>query len=50
MKTEDVDKNWKMEKEKLSRRWLSSGLLRPLVWYKFTDVSEVLTAFIITVP
>jgi hypothetical protein len=23
-------------------RWLSSGLLRHVVWYKFTDISEVL--------
>jgi hypothetical protein len=28
-------------------RWLSSGLLRCVVWYKYTDVSEVLTASII---
>jgi hypothetical protein len=28
-------------------RWLSSGLLRRVIWYKFTDVSEVLTASII---
>jgi hypothetical protein len=28
-------------------RWLSSGLLRRIVWWKFTDVSEVLTALII---
>jgi hypothetical protein len=31
----------------ISRRWLSSGLLRSVVWKKFTDVSEVLAAFII---
>jgi hypothetical protein len=29
--------------------WLSSGLLRRLVWYKFTDVLEVLAASIIRV-
>jgi hypothetical protein len=29
-----------------TRRWLSSGLLRRVVWSKFTDVSEVLAAFI----
>jgi hypothetical protein len=29
------------------RRRLSSGLLRRVVWYKFTDVSEELAAFII---
>jgi hypothetical protein len=29
-------------------RWLSSGLLRRLDWYKFTNVSEVLSASIIT--
>jgi hypothetical protein len=29
------------------RRWRSSGLLRRVVWYKFTDVSEVLAASII---
>jgi hypothetical protein len=28
-------------------RWLSSGLLRRVVWYKFTEVSEMLTASII---
>jgi hypothetical protein len=28
-------------------RWLSSGLLRRVVWWKFTDVSEVLAASII---
>jgi hypothetical protein len=28
-------------------RWLSSGLLRRVVWLKFTDVSEVLAASII---
>jgi hypothetical protein len=28
-------------------RWLSSGLLRRVVWWKSTDVSEVLAAFII---
>jgi hypothetical protein len=28
------------------RRWLSSGMLRPVHWYKFTDVSEALTASI----
>jgi hypothetical protein len=27
--------------------WLCSGLLRRVVWWKFTDVSEVLTAFFI---
>jgi branched-subunit amino acid transport protein AzlD len=27
--------------------WLSCGLLHVLVWYKFTDVSEVLAASII---
>jgi hypothetical protein len=30
-----------------SQRWLSSGSLRRVIWYKFTDVSEVLAAFII---
>jgi hypothetical protein len=25
-------------------RWLSSGLLRRVVWWKFTDVLEVLAA------
>jgi hypothetical protein len=29
------------------RRWLSSGMLRYIVWWKFTDVSEVLAASII---
>jgi hypothetical protein len=28
-------------------RWLSSGLLRRVVWQKFTDVAEVLAASII---
>jgi hypothetical protein len=28
-------------------RWLSSGLLRRVVWWMFTDVSEVLSASII---
>jgi hypothetical protein len=28
-------------------RWLSSGLLRRVVWWKFTDVSEVLATSII---
>jgi hypothetical protein len=28
----------------LRRRWLSSGLLRHVVWQMFTDVSEVLAA------
>jgi hypothetical protein len=28
-------------------RWLSSGLYRRVVWYKFTNVSEVLAASII---
>jgi hypothetical protein len=32
---------------KLIRRWLSSGLLLRVVWYKFTDVSQVLSASII---
>jgi hypothetical protein len=27
-------------------RWLSSGLLRRVVWWKFTDVAEVLAASI----
>jgi hypothetical protein len=31
------------------RRWLSSGMLQCVVCYKFTDVSEVLTASIIRV-
>jgi hypothetical protein len=29
------------------RRWLSSGLLRHVVWWKFTYVSDVLAASII---
>jgi hypothetical protein len=29
------------------RRWLPSGLLRRVIWYKFTDVSEVLDTSII---
>jgi hypothetical protein len=33
--------------EVLSRRWLSSGLLRRVVWKKFTDVAEVLAASVI---
>jgi hypothetical protein len=28
----------------MKSRWLSSGLLRRVVWQKFTDVSEVLSA------
>jgi hypothetical protein len=31
-----------------SRRWLSSGFLRHVVWYKSTEVSEVLAASIIS--
>jgi hypothetical protein len=27
--------------------WLSSGLLRRVVWWKFTDISEVLIALMI---
>jgi hypothetical protein len=30
-------------------RWLSSGLYRRVVWYKFSDISEVLPASIIRV-
>jgi hypothetical protein len=30
-----------------NRRWLCSGLLRHVVWWKFTIVSEDLAAFII---
>jgi hypothetical protein len=33
--------------QSLFRRWLRSRLLRRVVWYKFTDVSEVLAASII---
>jgi hypothetical protein len=36
----------RMEKEEL-RRWLSSGVQRRVVWWKFTNVSEVLAASII---
>jgi hypothetical protein len=28
-------------RKQVERRWLSSGLLLHVVWYKFTDVSEV---------
>jgi hypothetical protein len=31
----------KKYKKNYIRRWLSSGILRRIVWYKFTDVSEV---------
>jgi hypothetical protein len=34
---------------KVTRRWLSSGLQRRLDWYEFTDISEVCTASIIAV-
>jgi hypothetical protein len=30
------------------RKWLSSGVLRRVVWYKLTNVSDVFTASIIT--
>jgi hypothetical protein len=33
----------------MSMKVTSSGMLRHVVWYKLTDVSKVLTAFIIRV-
>jgi hypothetical protein len=30
--------------------WLFSGMLRRVVWWKFTDVSEILAASIIKTP
>jgi hypothetical protein len=38
---------WNKHKFTTICRWLSSGLLYHVVWYTFTDVSEVLTASII---
>jgi hypothetical protein len=39
-----VAKSFRLEqcRQSSTRRWVSSGLLRRVVWYKFTDVSEVL--------
>jgi hypothetical protein len=30
-------------------RWWASGIWRHIVWYKLTDISEVLTASVITI-
>jgi hypothetical protein len=43
---EDVYKIFKLSRRR-ALTWPSSGLLRHVVWYKFTDVSEVLAASII---
>jgi hypothetical protein len=37
-----------MFSQQRARRWLSSGLLRHVLLQKLTNISEVLTAFIIT--
>jgi hypothetical protein len=36
-------------KQSIIRRWLSSGLLRRVDWWTFTDVSEVIAVFIIII-
>jgi hypothetical protein len=38
----------KIDSQENLGKWLNSGILRRVVWYKFTDVSEVFTAFIIS--
>jgi hypothetical protein len=33
--------------EQQAQKWLSSGILNHVTWYKLTNVSEMLTAYII---